>query len=64
MTKSIEIVIGPTGDIRVEALGFQGPDCEKATRFIEQALGNIQHRHKKPEFHSAARRTRQQEVGP
>ena len=63
MTKTIEIVVGTTGEIRVEAVEFQGPDCEKATRFIEEALGQVQERQKKPEFHTATRRTRQQKVG-
>ena len=64
MSKTIEILVSPIGDIRVEAVGFRGPECEKATRFIEEALGQVQARQKKPEFHAAARRTSQQTVGP
>ena len=63
MTKTIEIQVTPEGSIRIEAVGFQGTDCEKATRFLEEALGNIQQREKKPEFHSTTRRTNQQTQG-
>ena len=63
MTKSIEIVVSPIGDIQIEAVGFQGTDCTKATQFLEEALGNIQQREKKPEFHATTRRTNQQTQG-
>ena len=63
MTKTIEISVSPIGDIVIEAVGFQGTDCTKATRFLEESLGNIQQREKKPEFHAATRRTNQQTQG-
>jgi hypothetical protein len=46
----IEIIINPDGSVSVEALGFTGPDCEKATAFIEEALGEVQTRRRKPEY--------------
>ena len=61
--KSIEIIISPKGDIKIEAVGFTGPDCEKATAFLEQALGKLTARQKKPEWYQRARRTNQQRVG-
>jgi len=44
-----------------DAAGFTGSDCEKATAFLEQALGQIQHREAKPERYRKLRR--QQQVG-
>ena len=63
MTKTIEITVSPIGDISIEAVGFQGADCEKATRFLEEALGQINKRERKPEFQQSVRRSRQQQVG-
>ena len=39
MSKTIEIIVGPTGATTVETKGFQGASCREASRFIEQALG-------------------------
>lgn len=61
MAKTIEIIVQPDGSLKIDALGFQGADCEKATRFLEQALGKSKGRQKKPEFHRQVRR--QQQVG-
>lgn len=38
MNNTIEIIIGATGEIQIDAVGFKGPDCEQATRFLEEAL--------------------------
>jgi hypothetical protein len=51
----IEIIINPDGSVSVEALGFTGPDCEKATAFIEEALGEVQTRKRKPEYYRRQR---------
>jgi Protein of unknown function (DUF2997) len=61
--KTIEILIAPTGQLTVNAAGFQGADCEQATAFLEQALGQLQHRQRKPEFFQRARRRHVQELG-
>jgi hypothetical protein len=37
--KTIEIIVSPTGQVRVETKGFTGRECQEASRFIEQALG-------------------------
>ena len=39
--RSIEIIIAPSGEIQIDAVGFKGPDREKATRFLEEALGVV-----------------------
>ena len=37
--KTIEVIVSPTGQVRVETKGFVGNECQAASRFIEQALG-------------------------
>ena len=39
MKKTIEIVISPTGETRVETKGFSGNECRDASKFVEVALG-------------------------
>ncbi len=51
MAKIIEVVVGKQGEIKIDAVGFKGADCEKATAFLEKALGQVKARQKKPEFH-------------
>ena len=51
MAKIIEVVVGKQGEIKIDAVGFKGADCEKATAFLEQALGQVKTRQKKPEYH-------------
>ncbi len=61
--KTIEIVIGPGGAIQIDAVGFKGADCEKATKFLEEALGMVGKKVKKPEYHQRSTRTNQQRIG-
>lgn len=48
--REIIITIAPDGDTKVEAVGFQGAECLKATAAIERALGKTTGDVKKPEF--------------
>ncbi len=64
--RTIEIIIGTTGEIQIDAVGFKGPkgpDCEKATAFLEEALGVVGRKVKKPEYHQRANTTNQQLIG-
>ena len=63
MNSTIEIIIGTTGEIQIDAVGFKGPDCEKATQFLEEALGVIGKKSKKPEYHQRSTTTNQQHIG-
>lgn len=54
MKRTIEIIITSLGEIKIDAVGFKGPDCEKATQFLEEALGVVGKKTKKPEFHQRA----------
>lgn len=39
MKKTIEIVVSPTGEMKVETKGFSGSECRDASKFVEVALG-------------------------
>ena len=61
LNRTIEVIIQPDGSLKIDAVGFQGADCEKATAFLEEALGETTGRQKKPEYYRQARR--EQRVG-
>ena len=41
MTKTIEVIVQPDGSLKIDAVGFHGADCERATRYLEAALGKV-----------------------
>ncbi len=47
--KTIEVTVGKDGSLKIDAAGFTGAGCEKATAFLEKALGSVKGRSKKPE---------------
>lgn len=51
MKPTLEILIQPTGELQIEALGFKGQSCEAATKALEHALGVTKTKVKKPEYH-------------
>lgn len=54
----IEIECNSDGSVKIEALGFEGAACEKATAAIEKALGGKEtSRAKKPEFFKRGTKT-------
>lgn len=61
--RTLEITIAPGGAIAIEASGFKGSDCEQATRELEQALGIVRQRTRKPEFYQKAINQNQQTQG-
>jgi hypothetical protein len=63
MKRTIEIIISASGELQIDAVGFIGTDCEKATRFLEEALGVVGERRKKPEYHQHGTRANQQTLG-
>ena len=54
MNKTIEIIVSPDGQTRVETKGFAGNECRQASQFIEQALGQRTGEHLTAEFHQNA----------
>ena len=63
MKPTIEVIVSPTGDIVIEAVGFKGADCETATKFLEEALGVVNSKVKKPDFHQATQKFQHQRLG-
>ncbi len=61
--KTVEIIVCPTGEIQIDAVGFQGPECEQATRYLEEALGVVSSRVKKPEYQQRVKPKQQQRIG-
>ncbi len=51
--KTIEIIITPEGRTTVQTLGFIGPSCREASKFIELALGQQMAESLTTEFHQA-----------
>ena len=50
--KTIEIVVAPNGQTRVETKGFAGAECRQASEFVEKSLGKRLKEDLTPEFHS------------
>jgi len=38
---TIEIIVSPQGETHLETKGFAGTSCQDASRFIENALGEM-----------------------
>jgi hypothetical protein len=49
--KTIEIIVSPKGETTVTTKGFAGSSCRKASKFIEQALGQRTDERLTAEFH-------------
>jgi len=63
MKKTIEVIVSAKGEIQIDAVGFRGADCERSTRFLEEALGVVSNRAKKPEYHQSRETRLQQRAG-
>jgi hypothetical protein len=50
--KTIEIIVSPQGETRLETKGFTGAECRQASRFIEEALGRRTAERLTVEFHN------------
>ena len=61
--RTIEVTVQPTGEIKIDALGFKGADCDQATRYLEEALGVSVSRQKKPEYYQRRQTTQSQQLG-
>lgn len=57
--KTIEVLVKNDGSIKIEAVGFTGADCEKATAYLEKALGTTTGKQKKPEHFRQVLNTQQ-----
>ncbi len=61
MAKTIEVIIGTGGEVKIDAVGFKGMGCDKATEFLETALGTVSKKSRKPEYYSQVKS--QQRIG-
>ena len=66
MMKTIEVIISPQGEAKIETRGFAGSSCQQASQFLEQALGIKVSEMPTAEFYQAQpqRQTIQQGGGP
>lgn len=46
MAKTVKIILGKDGSIKVEAFGFKGSSCEEATAFLKNLYGEADIIHK------------------
>lgn len=51
MSRQIKVIVEEDGNVTIEAIGFRGENCTKATAELEKALGVVGKRVKKPEFY-------------
>ena len=51
--RTIEVIISPKGEPRIETKGFVGRSCLDASRFLEEALGTKVSDHAKAELYQA-----------
>lgn len=49
MAKQVIIEISPAGNVKADAQGFKGVECEKVTEQIELVLGGAAQKKSKPE---------------
>ena len=61
MSKVIEVIIAPNGEIKIETKGFSGPECQEASRFLEEALGKKNAETLTGEFYSAQQSEQQRQ---
>ena len=60
--KHIIITIDPMGKTRIEANGYAGDACLKATRDMERVLGKVKRRNVKREYFTPQRRFNRQQL--
>jgi len=56
-SKTIEIVVSPQGQAKIETKGFAGAECREASRFLEKALGKQAVEQLTAEFHQVSTTT-------
>jgi hypothetical protein len=52
--KQIIITVDKNGGFTIEAQDYQGNECEQATAGLETALGKVDKRDHKPEYHQSS----------
>ncbi|MEK6259909.1 MAG: DUF2997 domain-containing protein [Planctomycetota bacterium] len=52
--KIIQITVSSDGQTKLETKGFVGSECQQASRFVEQALGNCLNEQRTSEYYPPA----------
>ena len=63
MHRTIEIMVSPQGETKLETKGFAGSSCREASRLLEQALGTEAKEQLTPEFYAQATSAQQVQQG-
>lgn len=61
--KTIEIIVSPNGDTRVETKGFVGGQCREASKLLEDALGKREKEHLTADFYASQQVTQRTHQG-
>ena len=59
MKRTIEIIVAPNGQTRVETKGFAGSECQEASKYLEKALGQRTAEQLTSEFHQTQETTQE-----
>ena len=51
MNRTIEMIVSPQGETRLETKGVAGSSCRQASQFLEQALGTMANEKLTAEFY-------------
>lgn len=54
MPQLIEVTVSPQGETKIQTKGYEGPRCQEASKFLEQALGLVTAEQKTSEFYASA----------
>jgi hypothetical protein len=63
LDRTIEIIVSPQGETRLETKGFAGSSCRQASQFLEQALGTAASEKLTSEFYAQATSPQQVQQG-
>lgn len=55
MSRTIDVVVSPTGETKIESRGFAGSACQQATKELEAALGRKRTETLTSEYHLSAK---------
>ncbi len=61
MVKKLTFTIDANGEVKMEASGFTGSECESFSKPFEEALGTLSQREHKDTYYVCAEETQNQE---
>ncbi len=54
MSRVIEMIVSPKGEITIQTKGYAGGDCLQASKFLERALGIVATEQRTAEYYATA----------